>query len=129
MTVASKEATVRIKIDMSSELRKAFDDFGEGMAKATAALAQIAPKDPAAAPKGSDLAAAKSTALYAFLVVLDDWIEGAHSNHEALDHRGEVRPCWITFAPADIRTMINDACREVGISEFPYPNVPKEDTL
>lgn len=72
---------------------------------------------------------AASLALYTMLTVLDGWIEDAHSNHEALDHRGESTDaqCWTQFHPVDIRAMVNDAARELGLSEFPRPAAPKED--
>ena len=78
-----------------------------------------------------DHRAAASLALYSLLVNLDGWIEGAHSNHEALGHRGESTDarCWTQFHPDDIRRMINDVARELGLSEFPTPEVPKEDTF
>lgn len=71
-----------------------------------------------------------SQVLYSLLVNLDGWIEGAHSNHEALGHRGENigDECWRQFAPADIRTMINDVAREFGVSEFLRPDKGLEDT-
>jgi hypothetical protein len=73
--------------------------------------------------------AAASLALYTMLGVLDGWIEGAHSNHEALGRRGERtdRLCWTEFHPSDIRRMVNDAARELGVGEFPRPAAPKED--
>lgn len=71
-----------------------------------------------------------SLALYTLLTVLDGWIDGAHDNHEALGHRGEStdRLCWTEFHPSDIRRMVNDAARELGLSEFPEPKTPREDT-
>lgn len=63
----------------------------------------------------------RRTALNAMLVVLESWVEGTKSNHEALDHRGEMEPCWQQFAPEDIRRMVNDACIEVGINPFADP--------
>jgi len=79
--------------------------------------------------RASPDAVAKSAALYNMLIVLDNWIEGAQSNHEASDHWGENRgeECWRQFAPEDIRNMVNDAARELGISEFPAPGVARED--
>lgn len=46
--------------------------------------------------------------------VLDGWIEGAKENHEASDHRYELRDaeCWAIFAVEDIKRMIEDARRE-----------------
>lgn len=68
-------------------------------------------------------------ALSALLGALDDWIAGARENHDALDHRGETTddPCWTRFHPADIRVMVNDAARELGIPEFAEPTDPIED--
>jgi hypothetical protein len=68
-------------------------------------------------------------ALVSMLDILDGWIEGQKSNHEACDHRGESRgeECWRTWAPSDIRNMINDAARELGLAEFPAPREPEED--
>jgi hypothetical protein len=78
---------------------------------------------------GSALARVKREALMRVLEALDGWIEGQKSNHEACDHRGENRgeECWRTWAPSDIRNMINDAARELGLAEFPAPREPEED--
>jgi hypothetical protein len=73
---------------------------------------------------------AASLALYTMLTVLDDWISGAQDNHVALEHRGRENrgeECWRSFAPSDIRIMINDAARELGLSEFPTPETARED--
>lgn len=80
-------------------------------------------------PKGSGLALARSEALQAVLDALDGWIEGARSNHAGWEHRDEPvgSECWRQFTPADIRTMINDAAREVGLEEFPKPVAPMEN--
>jgi hypothetical protein len=56
------------------------------------------------------------------LRMLDAWIVIAKENHEA----GEEE-CWRTFAPSDIRNMINDVARELGLAEFPAPTHPEED--
>jgi hypothetical protein len=71
-----------------------------------------------------------SRVLYALLVNLDGWIDGAHDNHEGMGHRGESTggECWRQFAPDDIRNMINDVAREFGVSEFPRPDKGLEDT-
>jgi len=68
-------------------------------------------------------------ALSTFLGVLDGWIDGSKSNHGACDHRGEGvgEECWRSYAPADIRRMVNDAAREVGVKEWPEPEVAAED--
>jgi hypothetical protein len=78
---------------------------------------------------GSALARVKREALTRVLEALDGWVEGQKSNHEACDHRGENRgeECWRTWAPSDIRNMINDAARELGLAEFPAPREPEED--
>jgi hypothetical protein len=71
-------------------------------------------------------------ALAKLLGVLDGWIEGARSNHDGLDHRGEPMgsECWTQFHPSDIRRMVNDAAREVGLSvEFADPEIPTEDKV
>lgn len=72
---------------------------------------------------------AVNMALTAMLGMLDGWIEGAQEDHEAMGHRDENRgsECWRSFAPADIRNMINDAARELGLTEFPAPVEPRED--
>lgn len=79
--------------------------------------------------KGSEIAADKRQALAIMRAVLDDWIKGAKENHEACQHRHENRgeECWRTFAPSDIRNMINDAARELGLQPFPLPESPEED--
>lgn len=79
--------------------------------------------------KAAEVAADKRQALAIMRAVLDDWIKGAKENHEALGHRHENRgeECWRSFAPADIRTMINDAASELGLEPFPAPSEPEED--
>lgn len=79
--------------------------------------------------KGSEMAADKRQALAIVRAVLDDWIRGARENHEALGHRHENtgEECWRTFAPSDFRNMINDAARELGVDEFPAPEIAEED--
>jgi hypothetical protein len=71
--------------------------------------------------KGSEMAADKRQALAIVRAVLDDWIKGARENHEAMGHRAEPvgSECWRSFHPQDIRNMINDAARELGLTEFP----------
>lgn len=92
------------------------------------------PEDPAPVGtpgprKGSEIAADKRQALAIMRAVLDDWIKGARENHEALGHRHENagEECWRTFHASDIRNMINDAARELGLKEFPAPAEPEED--
>ena len=68
-------------------------------------------------------------ALAAVLGALDGWIQGARENHQALSHRAEPvgSECWRQFEPSDIRAMVNDAAREMGLAEFPAPDRARED--
>jgi hypothetical protein len=78
----------------------------------------------------TDLEVLVSSVLYALLVNLDGWIEGARSNHDVLDHQGEAMQDECTrWHPADFRSMVNHVAREFGVSEFPKPEVPKEDAV
>jgi hypothetical protein len=85
--------------------------------------AASAPAPDAVVDRGGSLGAAGERgahrALKRLLDVLDGWIEGARSNHDALDHRGEPMggECWTQFHPDDIRAMVNDAAREMGVAE------------
>lgn len=54
-------------------------------------------------------------ALHTMLGVVESWVQGARENHEGLGHRDPG--CCSTFHPDDIRNMINDAARELGIDE------------
>lgn len=86
---------------------------------------------PVARSMADALALGHRQALSALLGILDDWIEGAHSNHGAMAHRGEDvgSECWRQFAPADIRVMVTDAARELGVSMTPATRAPVEDTI
>jgi hypothetical protein len=83
--------------------------------------------------KGGQLGAAgKRGAHRALRILLEEltgWIEGQQANHQASPHRGENRgeECWRLWAPADIRSMVNDAARRVGVPEFPAPAERPED--
>lgn len=80
--------------------------------------------------RGSALSQVKRDTLRTVLETLDGWIEGAHGNHDAMGHGGRENigeECWRIYSPSDIRRMINDAAREVGIVEFPAPPAPSED--
>ena len=68
-------------------------------------------------------------ALGAMILMLDSWIQGAKENHEAMGHRHENtgEECWRTFAPDDIRRMVNDVAQELGLAEFPATIHPEED--
>lgn len=60
---------------------------------------------------------AQYVALREVLKALDDWRMGARENHDALGHRGEYRPCWESFATGDVRRMVSDAARELGVPD------------
>lgn len=70
-------------------------------------------------------------AFRAVLDALDGWIEGAYENHEALEHGGEPvgDECWRRFHPSDIRRMVADAARELGVTAPEATGVPKEDVV
>jgi hypothetical protein len=72
---------------------------------------------------------AKRAALAAVMNALDGWIRSVRDEHHAMGHKGESRgdECWRRFAPGDIRLMINDAAREVGIAPFILAAHPSED--
>lgn len=53
-------------------------------------------------------------AIRAFGDTLDGWVEGARANHDGLEHRERIEECCLTFAPDDIRRMIEDARRELA---------------
>lgn len=105
---------------------------------------QGSPKQAEAEPVSISVEAVRATSMEAFadgqrrgaeralrqmLDVLDGWIEGSKSNHQGMGHRGESTgsECWRSYAPEDIRRMVNDAAREVGVVEFDLPGVPEED--
>jgi hypothetical protein len=88
-------------------------------------LTEIRDRLPAPAPSLDEVSTpggirriAQSQALYAVICTLDGWIRGARENHEDNGHRGEPmgEECWRQFAPSDIRSMVNDVARELGIS-------------
>jgi len=58
------------------------------------------------------------TAGKTMLSVLDGWIEGARENHEAMGRR---EPFDDSFAPDDVRRMVNDMCNELGAPEAYRP--------
>jgi hypothetical protein len=80
-------------------------------------------------PRTAELGEAQRGALRVLLSVLDDSISGARRNHRAMEHRAEPvgDECWRHFHPADIRVMVNDAAREMGIAGFPDPQHPREN--
>lgn len=64
-----------------------------------------------------------SLALYTMLIVAKSWADGAAENDAASATRYQnAKPSdQQTFVLADIRNMVNDAARELGVSEFPLP--------
>lgn len=68
-------------------------------------------------------------ALRLMLSALDGWVEGARSNHHAMEHRHENigEECWRQIEPADVRGMVNDVAQECDVSPFPLPASPPED--
>ncbi len=86
------------------------------------------PTEPPADPLPAGAASCRRT-LGVVLQALDGWIQGAKENHEAMQHRHENTgdECWRTFAPSDIRNMINDAATELGLATFAAPTDPEED--
>lgn len=121
------EATITREA-LEAAVREAFED---GKRRGAEAAAQPATTD-TGGPLGAPGRRGAHQALAKFLGVLDGWIEGARSNHDGLDHRGELMgsECWTEFHPSDIRRMVNDAAREVGLSvEFADPEIPTEDKV
>jgi hypothetical protein len=111
---------------LSEDMIEALDEWRGSIPFATGTLTW---SPPAMADKSAELAAVKSSVLYALLVNLDGWIGTTRENHEAMGHRHESRgeECWRRFEPPDIRRMINDVAREVGVTEFPTPLKPREN--
>lgn len=80
--------------------------------------------------RAAEVAADKRQALAIVRAVLDDWIKNQRdSMHRVYEHGDEASgsECWRSFAPSEIRTMINHAARELGVAEFPDPDQPEED--
>jgi hypothetical protein len=69
-----------------------------------------------------------SLTLFTLLTTLDGWIQISRENHDGFGHRDENQgeECWTRFHPADIRSMVNDVARQLGVTEFPKPEHPKE---
>jgi hypothetical protein len=61
------------------------------------------------------VSAGKRSAMRAMHRALAGWIDAGKANHEALGHCGEAVPCWERFAAGDVRGMIADAARELGV--------------
>ncbi len=71
---------------------------------------------------------AAAMALTAVLVMLDFYILAVRENHQALDHRYEPvgDECWRSYHPVDIRQMVMDAARSLGLEEFQLLADPAE---
>lgn len=74
--------------------------------------------------------AVRRHALAVVLNVLDAWVESAMENHDSAEHRNENSgdECWRSFAPADIRQMVNDAAQDMGVTKFEIAKMGKEDS-
>jgi hypothetical protein len=55
-------------------------------------------------------------ALHTMLGVAEDWAQSAHQNELAMERRDIKAPDEQPFYLADIRTMLNDASRELGLA-------------
>ena len=93
-------------------------------------LALVGRTEPSPTREADKMAGARRATVL-MLGALDGWIEGARANHDGLGHRGENvgEECWTQFHPNDIRNMVNDVNREMGMSEFAAPEVAKEDEV
>jgi hypothetical protein len=113
-------------VDAAADAEKAYQEKA-------AARAAAKPVAEPVVDKGGQLGVAgqrgAQRALRVLLEELDGWIEGQQANHQASPHRGENRgeECWRLWAPADFRSMVNDAARRVGVPEFPAPAERPED--
>lgn len=113
-----------------------FDQLMSSLARICAAVAPLAgpvPQPVQVAPpalKAPPRPDGRRDALQAVLEVLDGWIEDCMSNHEAsASHQNENRgeECWRTFTPQDIRYMVNDAARTMGLRPFDPTMTGRED--
>lgn len=64
---------------------------------------------------------AQYDALRRMRIMVESWVAQQQEEHEANGHRREDvgQPCWNRWHPNDIRTMINDTARELGVPEMP----------
>jgi hypothetical protein len=138
--MASPEKVITTLTKVTSEVPQpgAWTALDEAMRGVVEAVNQIAEKSLAQAVSIESLAAGKTLlelfdldnsltdavvkrvrydTLVTVLGVLDGWIEGAKENHDALEHWDPK--CCDTFRDEDIRRMVNDAARELGVTE-PY---------
>lgn len=103
----------RVQYDTLLAVRKT------GVLYAEHAIAEVAEELSLPLPEG-DPVPDPSPAFYATALrevdrTVAGWVEGAMSNHDALGHRGESEPCWHTFHRDDIRNMIKDTARTLGV--------------
>lgn len=125
--MANAELNLKATVELGDESKQLLRELRDRLPPPTAVPAD----DILAAVKGSALAAAKREALDAVLDALDVWIEKAARFHGRYCTEAEPKgkECWRAFAPSDIRNMVNNACREVGILEFAIPKLPKEEVV
>lgn len=125
--MANAELNLKATVELGDESKQLLRELRDRLPQPPAVPAD----DILAAVKASALAAAKRKALRAVLDALDGWIEKAASFHRCYCTEAEPKgkECWRAFAPADIRDMVNQACREVGLLEFPVPKLPREDVV
>lgn len=69
--------------------------------------------------RNDDFRMGASSALDAMMCVAKSWAEGAAENDEAMGRRDHRAAKDQPFFLADILNMINDAAREVGVTEIP----------
>ena len=84
---------------------------------------------PAGVSRVAATALGQRQALQTLLKALDGWIARTRENHTANGHRGEPvgGECWRSLHPEDVRTLVNDVSRAMGLGIFPHPYSPVED--
>lgn len=100
------------------------------VSRALELIDMIAESQPAPAPvldSPENLSAVKETtakiilsatdALREVIRQADSWHDSARSNHEALGHRDRFAECCGSFVVTDIKNMVNDAARKMGLPE------------
>lgn len=125
MASTRSEATIRVVTEMSPGMEQLLTQIRDRLPASEPVAAAAEP----IVTKGSELSSVKRAALGAVLDALDGWIEAARENHKAMEHRGENvgDECWRRFAPSDVRDMVDDAARALGVTRFPHPALPLED--
>jgi hypothetical protein len=108
--------------------RAALDSVREALASADKALAEVdapvttegllrAALDAHDADLEGVRLAAYAAAVREMHRTLHGWIEGAKENCDAMGHRGEANPCWETWHVTDLRGMVGDIARALGVPE------------